>query len=136
MQYKTDVRRFMRGEPGQLSSFATRLCGRYLLSLKELFVLLYSFDFGNQFPNQVVGLPYTRQVERLKMVTLKKGACSLNSTLHSTLQLQNLNLIPGWQRLDDAMCNDYNKFLVIFDKLAVELPWEFKLSFCGPMEPD
>jgi len=27
MQYKTDVRRFLRGEPGQLSSFATRLCG-------------------------------------------------------------------------------------------------------------
>lgn len=83
MQYKTDVRRFMRGEPGQLSSFATRLCGRYLLSLKELFVP-YSFDFGNQ----VLGLPYTGQVERLKMVSLKKGACSLDSTLHLSLQLQ------------------------------------------------
>ena len=87
MQYKTDVRRFMRGEPGQLSSFATRLCGRYLLSLKELFIP-YSFDFGNQFPNQVLGLPYTGQVERLKIVSLKKGACSLDSTLHLSLQLQ------------------------------------------------
>lgn len=135
MQYKTDVRRFMRGEPGQLSSFATRLCGRYVLSLKELFVL-YSFDFGSQFPNQVLGLPYTRQVERLKMVSLKKGARSLNSTLHLSLQLQNLNLLPSWQHLDDAMCNDYNKFLFIFDKLAVELPQEFNLSFCGPMGPD
>ena len=84
MQYKTDVRRFMRGEPGQLSSFATRLCGRYVLSLKELFVL-YSFDFGSQFPNQVLGLPYTRQVERLKMVSLKER--STFTQLHFALEL-------------------------------------------------
>lgn len=135
MQYKTDVRRFMRGEPGQLSSFATRLCGRYVLSLKEPF-LLYSFNFGNQFANQILGLPYTREVRSLKIESSKKGACSLNSTLYLSLQLQILNLLPGWQRLHDAlrdpMCNSYDKFLVIFDKLSVELPWEFKLLFVGP----
>lgn len=35
-QFKTDVRRFIRGEHGQLSSFATRLCGRYVWPFVDL----------------------------------------------------------------------------------------------------
>lgn len=46
LQFKIDVRRFLRGEPDQLSEFATRLCGRLYLFLHNSLVIVFSIlDF-------------------------------------------------------------------------------------------
>ncbi len=46
-QFKTDVRRFIRGEHGQLSSFATRLCGRYVWPFVDLLTQTHLMSLMN-----------------------------------------------------------------------------------------
>lgn len=49
--------------------------------------------------------------------------CSVNSTFSLDLSTSELDLLPGLQRLDDAlmdlMSNYYGKLSIIFDKISV-----------------